>query len=274
MSDSDNQHIHFGVTPSSLTWLRRQLNEGGAEVLEVEGDGWSSWGEAVGTDANDASTLHVVAEHEGYPSEAVELVNKIVAAAEASDRFQLATANDGHSTLAAITTDDDYNVDEAGGFVWSRTSEGVIWRAIAPPSPTNSPTTVPEMESAMPVVQPGEIVADALLARHIAFGADPNYVVESGPGTALVQHVGQQSALGISVNEAHGEPPRYLWVVGTIADENTAPETGTGTLEEATQAAQNWITETSNTQKASDLAASLAPSPPGLNPASQGPLSI
>lgn len=50
--------VHAGVKAESIPAIRDYLDSLGL-TLESNGDGWNSWGEAVGTDSNDADTQHV-----------------------------------------------------------------------------------------------------------------------------------------------------------------------------------------------------------------------
>lgn len=52
--------LHFGIDVSHLVQLRREFDRGPGLAHYIDGDGWNCWGEAVGDDVNDASTLHVV----------------------------------------------------------------------------------------------------------------------------------------------------------------------------------------------------------------------
>lgn len=52
--------VHAGVTPATAATVRAYLDGLGLDVF-LDGDGWNSWGEAPGTDANDATTLHIQA---------------------------------------------------------------------------------------------------------------------------------------------------------------------------------------------------------------------
>lgn len=48
--------VHIGVKPRHLNNINRIF----LDLAKVDGDGWNTWGEAPGTDVNDADTLHVV----------------------------------------------------------------------------------------------------------------------------------------------------------------------------------------------------------------------
>lgn len=52
--------IHAGVKPANLGIIEAAARSVGLDPIE-DGDGWNTWGEAPGTDINDADTLHVLA---------------------------------------------------------------------------------------------------------------------------------------------------------------------------------------------------------------------
>ena len=53
---------HFGIASRDVTSvcgaIKRRRDIG---VPHIEGDGWNSWGESVGTDVNDGDTAHIYA---------------------------------------------------------------------------------------------------------------------------------------------------------------------------------------------------------------------
>lgn len=56
-------HLHMGLQPPHLHQaLRIQRLVLGRHAAIIDGDGWETWGEAVGTDVNDNQTLHVITE--------------------------------------------------------------------------------------------------------------------------------------------------------------------------------------------------------------------
>jgi hypothetical protein len=53
--------VHVGVHYSQIVGTLRALREAG-EKANAEGDGWYTWGEALGDDVNDPTTFHVLIE--------------------------------------------------------------------------------------------------------------------------------------------------------------------------------------------------------------------
>lgn len=134
----DNNYVlHLGVIPQDLQRVIRSARAV-MDSYEVAGDGWNAWGEAVNTDVNDDVTLHLTAaingRQEAVEDTAAELVSRLDA------RGALVTSSEGRNTVAALTPDDDYSVEEAGGVVWERESGALTRRTIGPPSSTSHPT--------------------------------------------------------------------------------------------------------------------------------------
>ena len=134
----DNSYVlHLGVIPQDLQRVIRSARAV-MDSYEVTGDGWNAWGEAVNTDVNDDVTLHLTVainvRQEAVEDTAAELVSRL------DVRGVLVTSSEGRNTVAALTPDDDYSVEEAGGVVWERESGALTRRVIGPPSPTSHPT--------------------------------------------------------------------------------------------------------------------------------------
>jgi hypothetical protein len=49
--------LHIGVDPLNLLAVLRRTDS--PSYWHIDGDGWNTWGEAVGTDVNDRRTLHL-----------------------------------------------------------------------------------------------------------------------------------------------------------------------------------------------------------------------
>jgi hypothetical protein len=114
--------LHLGVQPRHLLTVTRLLtSELGASVT-AEGDGWNAWGEAVGTDANDASTLHVIADLDRIAS-TEEDAAAVVARLHREGLAVVST--DRWRTLAALSAFEDWS-DEAGGLVWLVGPDGTV----------------------------------------------------------------------------------------------------------------------------------------------------
>lgn len=62
MTDAINRYaVHVGLHYTQMIGALRALRDAGEDV-SAEGDGWFTWGEALGDDVNDATTFHVVIE--------------------------------------------------------------------------------------------------------------------------------------------------------------------------------------------------------------------
>lgn len=54
----DRHAVHVGVHYTQIVGTLRTLREAGEDAV-ADGDGWFVWGEALGDDANDATSFHV-----------------------------------------------------------------------------------------------------------------------------------------------------------------------------------------------------------------------
>lgn len=133
--------LHLGVEPVNLAPVRRALEAVPAVAVNVDGDGWNSWGERVGTDVNDRVTLHVTATLEGTEQGVRAQARDVVARLDGHGH--LVTSTEGLRTVAVLTTDADYNVDEAGGVVWSRTGGACVERIVSPPGAVTGAMSLP-----------------------------------------------------------------------------------------------------------------------------------
>lgn len=120
--DTSDVALHLGVEPANLMAVTRELTTRlGADVV-VNGDGWNSWAEPVGTDANNATTLHVLARIDATVHDEAA----VYAVVETLHRQRLAAiSTDVRRTLAAVSCW-DYWGEEAGGASWSALPDGTV----------------------------------------------------------------------------------------------------------------------------------------------------
>ncbi|GMA33667.1 hypothetical protein [Litorihabitans aurantiacus] len=114
---SDRIVLHLGVQPRDLFAVTRQVTSELSAAVTTEGDGWNAWGEPVGADANDPSTLHVVADLdrvEGIEADVAAVVTRLYS----EGLVQVST--DRWHTVAALSAFEDWS-EEAGGLAWFHT---------------------------------------------------------------------------------------------------------------------------------------------------------
>lgn len=121
--------LHLGVIPRDLMRVIR-LARAVMDSAEVEGDGWNAWGEAVGSDANDESALHVTATISGPQENVAEVTAQLVD--QLHRQGVLVVSSEGLETVAVLTSDADYNVDESGGVVWAQVNGALRQRSVNP----------------------------------------------------------------------------------------------------------------------------------------------
>lgn len=96
--------IHFGVKiknvehiPTGLPWV-------------ADGDGWETWGEAMGTENNDADTAHVIIHHEN-----LGLMLNYLAGLELIDFLVPMKVESQRGTIVSITSPVEWS-NEYGSF--------------------------------------------------------------------------------------------------------------------------------------------------------------
>lgn len=104
------KHLHVGVAPKNLKDFMRALPGGESRYVNIDGDGWESWGEPIGTDSNDAETIHVT-----IPCEAVE-TDSIIASVKG---YLVPMKAETQKNIVACLTDDDDWSTLNGHRVWS-----------------------------------------------------------------------------------------------------------------------------------------------------------
>ena len=101
--------LHFGIHASLSEDLRRVLHLMFPKGWAIcHGDGWNCWGEDVGTDVNDADTVHVFVYYNGDLSDAISAVVRlheanvplVPIAEQGSDVF--------NGTVASLTDAEDW----------------------------------------------------------------------------------------------------------------------------------------------------------------------
>lgn len=114
--------LHLGVEPRHLSAVTRLLTSELSASVTAEGDGWNAWGEPVGTDANNLSTLHVTADLDRLESTEDD-VAAVVDRLHRDGLVQVST--DQWRTLAALSAFEDWS-EEAGGLAWLVAADGTV----------------------------------------------------------------------------------------------------------------------------------------------------
>jgi hypothetical protein len=96
--------LHIGVNPLNLLAVMRRTRGLGMDLhWTIDGDGWESWGEAVGTDINDDHTLHLTSSTLLTKKEAKKVVDEL------SDLLMPMVQNAPAGTLGVLTHFTDWS---------------------------------------------------------------------------------------------------------------------------------------------------------------------
>ena len=100
--------LHVGARPENVKTIVDFARRAGLETY-VDGDGWNVWGEAPGTDANDAETRHIVLEGENLAG----WVWTLVVAKMESEGLPLVpmSSENDRGLLAVVTEYEDFAED-------------------------------------------------------------------------------------------------------------------------------------------------------------------
>ena len=100
---SANKTMHIGVDVTTLAGTVRVIEDMGRDAI-VDGDGWETWGEAIGTDVNDHRTVHVVIpDVQDHPYE----IENVSRALRNLGHLVPMRANVAHDDVVVILTDSE-----------------------------------------------------------------------------------------------------------------------------------------------------------------------
>lgn len=100
--------VHAGITPATLDTLTVEPfgHIAFGHLVVTDGDGWNAWGEAPGTDVNDADTRHVLV-HLDTLGEAIDLALEV---AEFYTEHLVASTDPTHpGTLVTVSLAEEFS---------------------------------------------------------------------------------------------------------------------------------------------------------------------